>query len=197
MYSERKVSAMMRERKHMQCVLELKSLDASGRFAGYASIFNIVDNQRDIVLRGAFSNSLRNRKGDVKLLWQHQQSEPIGIIEQIFEDEYGLYVQGRLLLSVKKAAEAMELLKAGVVKGLSIGYSPIRYRLEPDTGIRLLTEVDLWEVSLVTFPANEAAQVTVVKHDATEDYTWKTAQLSGVVLDLSQALDRAIHTLNT
>jgi HK97 family phage prohead protease len=194
MYSERKISAMMRERKHMAFGLQLKSLDEAGRFAGYASIFDVVDNQRDIMLRGAFSQTLRTRKTDIKLLWQHQQSEPIGIIEQAFEDEYGLYIQGRLLLDVQKASEAMALLKAGAVKGLSIGYSPIRYRVEPDTGIRLLAEVDLWEVSLVTFPANEAAQVTVVKHDG-ESYDWKTAQKSGALIELSQALDNAIHTL--
>ncbi len=196
MYSERKVSAMMRERKHMAFSLQMKSLDEQGRFAGYASIFDVVDNQRDIMLRGAFSHTLKARRGDIKLLWQHQQSEPIGIIEQAFEDEYGLYIQGRLLLDVKKASEAMALLKAGAVKGLSIGYSPIRYTIEPDTGIRLLAEVDLWEVSLVTFPANEAAQVTVVKHDE-NDHAWKAAQQGGFLIELSQALDQAIHTLRS
>jgi HK97 family phage prohead protease len=194
MYSERKISAMMRERKHMAFGLQLKSLDGQGRFAGYASIFDVVDNQRDIMQRGAFSHTLRTRKTDIKLLWQHQQSEPIGIIEQAFEDEYGLYIQGRLLLDVQKAREAMALLKAGAVKGLSIGYSPIRYSIEPDTGIRLLAEVELWEVSLVTFPANEAAQVTVVKH-ADESHAWKTAQQAGALVELSQVLDSAIRTL--
>lgn len=196
MYSERKISAMMRERKHMAFGLQLKSLDEQGRFAGYASIFDVVDNQRDIMLRGAFSQTLRTRKTDIKLLWQHQQSEPIGIIEQAFEDDYGLYIQGRLLLDVQKASEAMALLKAGAVKGLSIGYSPIRYTVEPDTGIRLLAEVDLWEVSLVTFPANEAAQVTVVKYDE-ECQEWKTAQQTGALIELSQALDNAIHVITT
>lgn len=163
MYYEKKISASMRERKHYRCALNLKSLDTVGRFAGYASVFNVVDSQRDIMLRGAFSGTLAKRRDNVKLLWQHRQDEPIGIFDLIFEDSQGLYVEGRLLLDVARAREGYALLKAGVVSGLSIGYAPVRYRIDADTGIRQLAEVELFEISLVTFPANAAANVTVVK----------------------------------
>ena len=154
-----------------QYALELKSLSDDGRFAGYASVFGIVDAQRDIVRSGAFRRSLKSRSGPVQLLWQHQWNEPIGIIEKIFEDARGLYVEGRLLMDVARAKEAFALLKAGVMKGLSIGYTVKSYRRDPDSGVRELLELDLWEVSLVTMPANAAAQVTVVKQ-ANPDMEW-------------------------
>jgi len=162
MYYETKINAPRRERKKLACKLQLKT-NEQGRFAGYASVFNIVDQQRDIVLRGAFSKTVKGRAHEIKMLWQHQQEEPIGLFNRVFEDARGLYVEGSLLLDVRRAKEAHALLKAGVVKGLSIGYSPVRFRIDAKSGVRLLSQVDLWEVSLVTFPANEAANVTVVK----------------------------------
>jgi len=163
MYHDRKIGASMRERKNLACSLELKSIDAEGRFAGYASVFNVLDNQKDIILRGAFADTIHDRVSQIKLLWQHQTGEPIGVFTAMFEDSRGLYVEGKLLLNVQRAREALVLLKSGAVTGLSIGYSPVRYTIDPDTGIRRLAEVDLWEVSLVTFPANDQAAVTVVK----------------------------------
>ena len=174
---------MYSEKNHLACGLELKSLDPSGRFAGYASVFNVVDSQRDIVLRGAFMESIRGRAAEVKLLWQHQQDEPIGTITTLFEDERGLYVEGQLLMAWQRAREAFALLKAGVISGLSIGYTPRRYNVDPDTGVRELAAVDLWEISLVTFPANAAAGVTVVKAAPQQ------------MIALSDALDRAIGVL--
>ena len=144
-------------------VFEVKSLAMDGSFAGYASVFHVVDNQRDVISPGAFRVSLKEREQPVQLLWQHQWAEPIGVIESLFEDSRGLFIKGRLLMEVARAKEAYALLKAGVLKGLSIGYNVKRARRDADTGIRTLMEVDLWEVSLVTFPANEAAQVTVIK----------------------------------
>ena len=175
----------MRERKRLDFNLEVKSLDATGRFAGYASVFDVVDSQKDIILRGAFAETLKGRVGDIKMLWQHQQAEPIGVFERMFEDANGLYVEGRLLLDVARAKEAYALLKEKAIGGLSIGYSPIKYRLHEKTGVRLLSSVELWEVSLVTFPANEAAKITVVKQ----------AVFPVQLVELSQALDRAICIL--
>ena len=123
----------------------------------------VMDAQRDIVLRGAFKESLAGRIRQIHLLWQHKTDEPIGYFTAMFEDARGLYVEGRLLLTVARAREAYALLKAGVVRGLSIGYTPRRYVVDPDTAVRHLMAVDLWEVSLVTFPANDRAEVTVVK----------------------------------
>ncbi len=143
--------------------LEIKSLSADGRFAGYASVFDNTDSQRDIMRRGAFKASLKLRKYPVQLLWQHQWENPIGVLTEVFEDAHGLYVEGQLLLDVARAKEAHALLKAGAIRGMSIGYSVKKSRRDPETGARELLEVELWEVSLVTLPANEAAQVTVVK----------------------------------
>lgn len=163
MYFERKISASMREHKRLRAKLEVKSIDAQGRFAGYASVFEVVDNQRDVMSKGAFTRTLNGRVHEIKLLWQHAQDEPIGVFDRMFEDARGLYVEGLLLLDVQRGREAHSLLKAGAISGLSIGYSPVRYTIDAQSGVRRLAEVELWEVSLVTFPANEAAGVTVIK----------------------------------
>ncbi|MBV8938844.1 MAG: HK97 family phage prohead protease [Alphaproteobacteria bacterium] len=173
----------MRERKKLAVPLTLKSLDESGRFAGYASVFGVVDAQRDIMLRGAFADSIRGRAAQVRLLWQHKQDEPIGYFTEMFEDARGLYVEGRLLPEVARAREALALLKAGALRGLSIGYSPTRYTVDPETGVRRLSAVDLWEVSLVTFPANAQAEVTVVK----------AKSIDIQMLALVRAVERAIQ----
>ena len=197
MFYEKKISASMRERKRLRFDLQLKSLDTHGKLAGYASVFNVIDNQSDVIEKGAFASTLSGRIGDIKMLWQHQQDEPIGIFTSIFEDELGLYVEGQLLLDVQRAKEAHALLKAGALNGLSIGYSPVRYRIDADTGIRYISEVELWEISLVTFPANSAAQVTVVKQSSgfDEEKLWKKAVSTGELVELSQTLDKAIRSL--
>ncbi len=185
MFIDRKVSATMRERKKLGFTLAIKSLEETGRFAGYASVFGVVDNQRDVMLKGAFSRTLKGRVPEIKLLWQHQQDEPIGVFTQIAEDGNGLYVEGKLLMQIQRAREAHALLMEGAISGLSIGYSPVRYSIDEVTGVRKLAEVELWEISLVTFPANDAAQVTVVKQ----------LQQSGELVMLAEALDRALGAL--
>lgn len=185
MFYDKEISASMREQKCLDFCLELKSLDNTGKFAGYASVFDMVDSQKDVILRGAFSNTLKGRVSEIKMLWQHQQTEPIGVFERIFEDARGLYVEGRLLLDIAKAMEAYSLLKERAIGGLSIGYSPIKYRIHEKTGVRMISEVELWEISLVTFPANEAAKITVVKQ----------VMPNPVYNELSQAIDRAIGIL--
>jgi HK97 family phage prohead protease len=169
-----------RTRHQLPCTFEMKSLGADGSFEGYASVFNLIDSQRDRVHAGAFKASLKDRDKPVQLLWQHQWEKPIGVITALFEDARGLYLKGKLLLEVEQAREAYALMKAGVVRGLSIGYSVKRSRRNPDTGVRELLELNLWEVSLVTMPANEAAQVTVVKSRITDDME-----------ALARAIDRA------
>lgn len=161
--------------------VEVKSLDAEGRFSGYASVFDVVDSQRDCIRAGAFRKSLRVRETPVKLLWQHQWENPIGVVEQIFEDAKGLFIQGRLLMDVAKAREAYALLKAGALRGMSIGYQVKQSRRDPDSGVRELLEIDLWEVSIVTLPANAQANVTVVKGAQPMD------ELHGLIAALSQA----------
>jgi len=134
-------------------------------FEGYASVFNTVDRGNDLVLPGAFAKSLKDRGTQgIKFLWQHDPKEPVGIVEEIFEDAKGLFVRGRLILDVERAREAHKLLGAGALDGLSIGFHTVKSRQRSD-GVRILSQVDLWEISLVTFPMNELARINIVTND--------------------------------
>lgn len=135
--------------------------DQDGMFEGYASVFNVVDQGMDVVERGAFAKSLGARK--VKMLWQHDMSQPIGVWDEIYEDERGLFVRGRLLKEVEKGREAMALLRAGALDSMSIGYRTVEAVMEGDGRVRKLMELDLFEISLVTFPMLPDAKVTGVK----------------------------------
>ena len=136
--------------------------DQDGVFEGYASVFGIVDQGMDVVERGAFTKSLGSGR-KVKMLWQHDQSQPIGVWDEIREDERGLYVKGRVLKEVQKGREAQALMKAGAMDSMSIGYRTIEAMQEGNGSVRKLMEVDLFEVSLVTFPMLPEAMVTDVK----------------------------------
>ena len=153
--------------KYLKANFEVKSIDEEGVFEGYASIFDVVDTQNDVITKGAFSRSLREG-ADVKLLWQHKIEEPIGNFIQLTEDSRGLFVKGKLLLSLQKAREAYELLKTGAIAGMSIGYSVAKAEYDDINNIRVISDLDLFEVSLVTFPANEKALITSVKTGAPE-----------------------------
>lgn len=141
-------------------------VDQPGVFSGYASLFGIADSQGDVVERGAFRASLeawRTKGRRPAMLWQHDPNEPIGLWTHLEEDAVGLRVEGRLLLSVQSGAEAHEHLKMGTVSGLSIGFQAIEAKRDRKTGLRHLVRVNLWEISLVTFPANHDARVAAVK----------------------------------
>ena len=128
---------------------------------GYASRFGLPDQGGDIVAKGAFGASLARlaAKGDkVRMLWQHDPTRPIGVWDEIREDDKGLWVKGRLLPDVAQAREAAALIAAGAIDGLSIGYRTISAERD-GKGRRLLSEVELWEVSLVTFPMLAEAKV--------------------------------------
>lgn len=143
---------------------ELKSTTAEGVFEGYASIFDEVDDGRDVIRPGAFAKTLTERSPlGIKLLWQHNPTEPIGTIEEIREDARGLFVRGRLEPTVKRAEEALALMKAGALDGLSIGYHTVTSHIEEKSGVRVLEELELWEVSLVTFPMQRMARVAYFK----------------------------------
>lgn len=155
--------------KNSAIALDVKSLKDDGTFEGYGSIFGNVDSYGEVVMPGAFTTSLvagRQRGATVKMLWQHDPSQPIGTWQDMAEDAKGLYVQGTLLKdSVRQAAETYALLKADALDGLSIGYREIEVSPHPDkTGIVQLKKLDLKEVSVVTFAANDRARVTGVKH---------------------------------
>ncbi len=135
-----------------------------GLFEGYASLFGIADLGKDIVERGAFRESLARRgPGGVKLLWQHDPAEPIGRWLALTEDSRGLFVRGQLSLAVARAREIHALMREGAVDGLSIGFRSERARTEPRSGLRRLERIDLWEISIVTFPMLPQARISAVK----------------------------------
>ena len=139
-------------------------MDTFGRIKGYASVFNVTDGHRDQVARGAFQKTLRAWRlmsGAPKMLWQHSQREPIGVWKIFVEDDRGLYVEGQLLLSVRQGREAYELIKHGALEGLSIGYRVVQSVHDPLRKVRVLKDIDLLEISLVTFPSNTLARVRV------------------------------------
>ena len=147
---------------------QLKALDENkGTIEGYASLFNMEDSEADVVARGAFEASLQEWSKShlsVPLLWQHDRAQPIGIWTFLKEDATGLFVRGRLFIhDVAKAKEAYALVKNGALSGLSIGYRPEQAIRDTKRGVRILERVKLYEISLVTFPALEAARVSAVK----------------------------------
>jgi HK97 family phage prohead protease len=135
-----------------------------GTFEGYASLFNREDMGRDVVAPGAFADSLQRRTASgVKLLFQHDANQPIGVWQTIREDAHGLYVTGRLLPDVVKGREVLAMLRAGALDGLSIGFRALAGNRDRRSGIRRLTRIDLWEISIVTFPMLADARVSAVK----------------------------------
>ena len=134
------------------------SLKDATEIKGYASLFGQTDQGGDVVVRGAYAASLkalRDQGRTVKMLWQHDPAQPIGVWDEVREDKRGLYVKGRILTATPKGAA---LVGAGAIDGLSIGYRTVKSTRGQD-GTRNLTQVELWEVSLVTFPMLPAARV--------------------------------------
>lgn len=168
--------------KAQRIQLEHKSLEVAqglrfgpGRVVeGYASLFGLSDQGGDIVLKGAYASSLARLARDgvkVKMLWQHDPLQPIGIWDEVREDDKGLWVRGRILSDVAQGREAEALLTAGAIDGLSIGYRTVK-SVKDDRGKRLLAELDLWEVSLVTFPMLRQARVQA-KSDPDVTHNWR------------------------
>ncbi|MBD2800755.1 HK97 family phage prohead protease [Xenorhabdus sp. M] len=157
----------MMTKQRLDVPLKIKSVSDSGEFEGYGSVFGVKDSYDDIVLPGAFANTLKQwgAKGSLPaLLWQHRMDEPIGIYTEMNEDDTGLYLKGRLLIDDDPLAKrAHAHMKAGSLSGLSIGYVLKDWEYDRDKGAFLLKDLDLWEVSLVTFPANDEARVSDVK----------------------------------
>lgn len=144
--------------------LDLKAVDADGSFEGYASLFGTEDLGRDVIQAGAFRASLARRgAGSVKLLFQHDPNQPIGVWVEIAEDRKGLYARGRLMPEVARAREVLSLMRAGALDGLSIGFRTVKGARDARSGVRHIAEVDLWEISVVTFPMQPEARVAAVK----------------------------------
>jgi len=155
--------------------------------SGYASLFGIPDQGGDIVQKGAYAGSLARLMAGgrgVKMLWQHDPAQPIGLWSEAREDARGLWVSGHILTDVPRGREAAALLGAGAIDGLSIGYRTLKSQRTPD-GLRVLTEIELWEVSLVTFPMQSEARV-MAKSDQPQPDTW--ADLARLLRQARQSL---------
>ena len=163
----------------------IKAVQSDGLFTGYGSVAGVVDSYREIVAPGAFAESLKAReKAGRKLpvLWQHNSAQPIGVYDKVQEDDTGLWLEGRLLVDdVALAKEALALMKAGAVTGLSIGYYVKADSYDEKERIRTLTAVDLQETSIVTFPANDEARIESVKAQLAAGHLPTLSEFEGIL----------------
>ncbi|MDO9638808.1 MAG: HK97 family phage prohead protease [Pseudotabrizicola sp.] len=172
------------ERKYLRPEQGL-TVTGSGTVEGYASLFGLKDQGGDVVLAGAYAGSLKrlaSAGAKVKMLWQHDAAQPIGVWDEVREDARGLWVKGRILTEVARGREAAALLAAGAIDGLSIGYRTVKAERD-GKGRRLLSELELWEVSLVTFPMLSEARV-----QAKSDDGWHWRQMVQVFDDARRQL---------
>ena len=173
------------ERKFHLPEAGLRVVDGT-RIEGYASLFGARDQGGDVVMPGAYAASLKRlaaRGAAVKMLWQHDPAQPIGIWDEVREDATGLWVKGRILPQVERGREVAALVEAGAIDGLSIGYRTISAERD-GKGRRLLSEVELWEVSLVTFPMLAEAKVGKKSDRLAEEVTEMAAAFRAATLAL-------------
>jgi len=153
-----------RQLEQKRTTLPIKRVTADGTFSGYASIFDQVDLGKDKVAKGAFRDSLKKRPmSSIRMLFQHDPTEPIGIWNRIVEDTRGLWVEGKIIQESTRGREVLSLLRAGAIDGLSIGFKTSKSHTNQRSGIRTITQADLWEISVVTFPMLPQARVEQVK----------------------------------
>ncbi len=166
---------------------EVKFVAETGVFEGYASVFNVTDSVGDKIARGAFADSLMAaaRSGALPpLLWQHDPKQPIGAWREMREDAHGLFVKGELFIAdIARAREAYRLLQENIVTGLSIGYRTLQSHFDEKSNTRVLTKIELLEVSMVTFPANEFARVSRVKSRLAEGQMPNPRELEAFLRD--------------
>lgn len=156
---------ILRARRRLLRVDTPAVLKTLGRdeFEGYASLFGVPDSAGDVIAPGAFAASLRNGGvGRIRMLYQHVAAEPIGVWEEMREDGRGLYVKGRIVTDIERGRDVLALLREGALNGLSIGFRTRRARRDPATGTRTLLEIELWEVSVVTFPLLNESRITAI-----------------------------------
>jgi HK97 family phage prohead protease len=177
---------------------QVKAVSEDGMIEGYASVFNVIDAEGDIIAPGAFRRTIRSwqaKNRSVPVLWQHDAAMPIGVTKAMTEDENGLRVMAQLVMPVQKAQEAYALAKAGALGGMSIGFTVPRMAedgqaaamYDEEKGARVFREVRLWEYSMVTFPANEAAVITAVKADPI------LSDLRDTIAELKKSIDAQIE----
>lgn len=156
--------------QHRSLPFTVKALDeAKGTFSGYGSVFDVVDAYKDVIAAGAFKQTLLDweKKASLpKMLWQHDPAEPIGVWTKMQEDDHGLFAEGRILVDAGATEKrAFEHIKAGSVDGLSIGFSIPAGGISWDSSreVTVIKAVKLWELSVVTFPANDEALIDQVR----------------------------------
>jgi len=163
---------------------EVKREPGPPTFEGLASTFGNADMVGDVIEPGAFRKSVGERGASgIRLLWQHDTSQPVGVLKQVRETEDGLFVEGELL-DTNLGRDVAEILRKGAVDRMSIGFRSVRDRFDSKKKVRILEEIDLREVSLVTFPANEKAKITSVK-----------AVLADGGLPSQRDVERALHEI--
>lgn len=141
--------------------LDVRNVTEEGIVEGYASVFDVVDSYKTAIKKGAFAESLAEKGASgIKVLYQHDPDDPIGVCLDAREDSVGLYVKTQLILSVQQAKDVFELIKAGALDSFSIGFMILEDSYNRETGVIDITKVDLWEYSIVTFPANKLAMVS-------------------------------------
>src|SRR5438876_4280226 len=139
-------------------------IEDDGTVEGYASLFGEIDAARDMVMPGAFARTLKSRGvRRIPMLFQHDPAEPVGVWFELTEDFRGLRARGKLIPEVARARELLALVRSGAVDGLSIGFRTVKGRVDPASRVRKIIELDLWEISIVTFPLLAGARVRAVK----------------------------------
>lgn len=186
---------------------KFSSIEEDGTIAGYGSVYDNIDKGGDVITKGAFDKSLAEFKAQgktPKMLWQHDPSQPIGIWKSIVSDEKGIRVEGQILESISKGKETLAMLRAGIVDGLSIGYQTVKASREQKDGrtVRVLKELNLWEVSVVTFPMNALATVTDVKQLQSPRDVESILRKAGVPVNFAKLVaihgyDEAVNRLNS
>jgi HK97 family phage prohead protease len=176
--------------------VEIKAIAEDGTFEGLLSTYGNVDKGGDLVEPGAYTKTMRERSGEVPLLWQHDPHEPIGKLE-LSDTAEGLRVKGTLMLDLPTAKKAYLLIKNQVIKGLSIGYEVVKK--EMTGGVRRLKEIKLYEGSIVTFPMDELALISAVKRARAEqkdDFNeeWAETQLLSASYQMRSALCNALDS---
>ncbi len=145
----------------------LQAVSGSAVFVGYASLFGKRDSAGDIVMPGAFADSLASRgPRGIRMLFQHDPAEPVGHWMELVETQRGLWVRGQLDVNVQRGRELLSLLGGGGIDGLSIGFKTVHATQDRALRGRRITKIDLWEISLVTFPMLDGARVSQVTNRA-------------------------------
>lgn len=184
------ISEYLEVKSEIKIAEDMPDAEEEGTFEGYASVFENTDLGNDVIKTGAFKKSLRKRgyKG-VKLLYQHKSDMPIGVFDSIKEDDNGLYVKGRLALKTTAGRDAYELLKMGALDAMSIGFraNPKEISYDKRSQKRNIGEVDLLEISLVTFPMNPQALIRSVKANEISIREWEKGMRDAFVISRSEA----------